>query len=139
MGVALCRVVVVPDISSNLSASLFQEEQQLIFTQRGPDEAEPGVEASGVYIDRVGQQGADTGVLCDQQGEANGLLEHSDADAFALRGHGQPGQDDHRNRELPHSFAYAVGRFGGVNLAHREAEIRDYTVVGTLHCDERPG
>ncbi|MDT4855136.1 hypothetical protein FQZ97_894770 [compost metagenome] len=80
-------------------------------------------------------------MLCDQQAEANGLLQHSDAEAFALVlcGHGQPGQDDHRNRELSHSFAYAVGRVGGVNLAHREAEIPDYLVVSAIYCDERPG
>ena len=133
--------VALTEDSSPVSPGILQEEQQLFFTKRGGDKAEPGAEACGVRINRVGQQGAYAGVLCDQQGEANGLHEQSDADAFALvlGRHGQLGQDDHWNRELSHSFAYAVGLFGGVNLAHREAEIPNHPVVDNLHGDKRPG
>ena len=67
-------------------------ELQLLLTQWRGDETEAGVELRRILIDRRSQHRPDAGLLGDEQGASDGILQQTGADAspVVLVGYGQP-------------------------------------------------
>jgi len=116
---------------------VLQKQQKLPLAERGGFKAKAQVETSGVHVEGMREQRADTGLFSNQQGALDGVKEHAFTDAafLVLQVYCQPGEEDDGNRMLPHALADAFGRFQCVDLPDGQAEISCYAVI--VANDER--
>jgi len=119
---------------------ILEQQKQLLQAQWRRDEAEAGVKASRVFVQRMGEDRSYAGLLSDQQRPPDRVLQHADTDAkpLVIGGDGKPGQDDHRQREATHALTQALWCFRSVDLAHGEAEIAGDAIV-LVGDDKRSG
>ncbi len=115
-----------------------------MFLQRGGDKTETEVKARCRFIDWMGEDGPDSGLIGNQQSSPNRVLQHAATDTSPLHGaiHGQPGQNDNRNRITPHPFANALGYGQRIDLADGQAEIAariEREAVTAIDSDSKTG
>jgi len=130
----------MPRCSQEDLPRVLEQQEQLLLAQRRCGESEPGVEACCVFVDGMGQDRPNAGLLGDHQRPTDRVLQHPDtkATSMVLPCHGEPGQDDHGQRKSPHALTDALWGLHRVDLAHGEAEIAGDAVL-LVGDDERSG
>lgn len=105
--------------------------------QGGGNKAEAGVEGFGLGVDGMGQDRSDASLFSDDQGSADGILEHSYTDSAPLivLADSQACEEHDWNGVVSHAGSDTVWRIQGVDLADGKAEVaRDAIFCADDEC-----
>lgn len=120
-------------------SGILEQEQQLPVADWGGYEPELDIKTGSLFVKRMGQQGAHTGLIGDDQSSSDGVLQQPNADTLTLMPgvHGEARQQYYGDWVLPHAFADAVGRIDSIHLPDGQAGVADDLLF--RHDHERPG